>query len=243
MPLEQTLYGLSQEDVSTLRDMSRSHRNSTANTRNRPPTFKQENQAPEVYIAYANDDIPGLTGDIDNQGDPSGVQPGMGDATIYSILQDNDPPNMDSLNDLTQTVFNLSKNSIPANSWFTVIRDKFGAWIAGVSGSSSTFFPARITSPYGAAGYAFAEQLPDLSGNLPNGRNQINTGKYAMAFNGSTQVQDGHNPVALLFDIGDPDHFWFIGGASTFYRLVSYFGSSCAAGTFEIVNGVIRSTT
>ena len=111
----------------------------------------RDQTAPEVYIALTPDDgIPALSptgvGDdisistgtgtgtttIEDPGPTAGDTPGSAVCTIYRVIG-----GTLSNTRKTRTVYNLSLDAI-AESWVPVTRDKYGTWVALVTGDDSS---------------------------------------------------------------------------------------------------------
>lgn len=92
---------------------------------------RQDFQAPEVYIALVPAaGIPALS--ASGTGVGAGDTPGSEECDIYQIVSGS----LVAISGLNKTVYNLSDAEI-AEGWITVIRDKFGKWIANVSGGGA----------------------------------------------------------------------------------------------------------
>lgn len=142
--MAQEIYGLTLGDVNFLKMLKRAHEGGRQN----PPSsrlgndiFDEPPQAPETYIALVPEDgIPAAEGDPDfitgtgtgtdlvldyRQGD----RPGSATCQIYRIINGV----LESC-DFTKLVWNLSGSAI-TQKWMTVVRDKFGNWLAQVGGA------------------------------------------------------------------------------------------------------------
>lgn len=139
--MAQDIYGLTKADVDFLKELKRAY----GGGRQNPPSsrlgydiFDDSPQAPEVYIALvpsggipANEGdpelLPGTGTELDlNQGDT----PGSATCQIYRIIG-----GVLYSCDFSKVVYNLSASAID-EQWITVIRDKFGNWIAQTGGGS-----------------------------------------------------------------------------------------------------------
>lgn len=137
-------YFLSETDVRTLREMVAAWRNN--HIRQTGVQRVQPHVAADAYIARTGDDgIPGLiTGQASIFGtgtDQSAYGPdipGSALCDIYRIVESGNTSVLNAVEGLDQTVYNLSENDLPANSWIAVVKDKFGSWIALRSGDESS---------------------------------------------------------------------------------------------------------
>jgi len=115
-----TAYFLSKDDrddLGELLDAYRRGRIPTSGSGNVDGTDHQENQAPDVYVAFT----PG--GGIPVR---SGVTPGAAECDLYRLLPDE---TLEQYPDgVTQYVYNLSTAAVPEESYVLVSRDKAGTW-------------------------------------------------------------------------------------------------------------------
>jgi hypothetical protein len=139
--MAQDIYGLTLADVNFLKALKRAHDGNRQN----PPSarlgydgFDDAPQAPEVYIALvpgggipANEGdpelLPGTGSELDYQ---QGDMPGYADCQIYRIIG-----GVLQSCDFTKRVYNLTASAID-QGWITVVRDKFGNWIAQTGGGT-----------------------------------------------------------------------------------------------------------
>lgn len=100
------------------------------NSRQRFPHHDNDHQAPETYIAKApSDGIPAFS---DNA-------PGFADCEIYKVIGASVAnPTIALVTSAKKRVYNLTLGSIPAETLFSIVRDKFGHWIANVGASAQT---------------------------------------------------------------------------------------------------------
>ncbi len=107
--------------------------------RNPPARYEEEgtHQAPDTYVAYVTTPIPKLQGPTvtgTGTGGVDGDTPGSGDCDLYTIrISDGVLEGLGK----KETVYNLTDNDIPAG-WLPITKDKFGRWIALISGSTSS---------------------------------------------------------------------------------------------------------
>lgn len=132
---------ISDSDWEVLKRVVAANQNLQQTPANRPTDNSQfrdgdDSMSPEVYIALPpSGGIPALTyADVSGSGTATG-SPGTGDApgsavcSIFRISNDLLVP----VPGLIRRVYNLSSTEI-TDSWVTVYRTKFGAWVCGVSG-------------------------------------------------------------------------------------------------------------
>lgn len=140
--MAQDIYGLTKADIEFLKALKRAHDGNRQN----PPSarvgydgFDECPQAPEVYIALvpsggipANEGdpelLPGTGTELDFQ---QGDTPGHADCQIYRIIN-----GVLHSCDFTKRVYNLSEAAID-QQWVTIVRDKWGQWIAQTGGGST----------------------------------------------------------------------------------------------------------
>lgn len=91
-------------------------------------------QAPDVYIARSpTGGVPAL--DQVGTGTSTDDAPGSADCYVYQIIHPpgtGDDPYLLRVGQVSKTVYNIGNGDIEGDSWFLVIRDKFGKWIAAV---------------------------------------------------------------------------------------------------------------
>ena len=138
---------LTENDVEVLSRVLRDYR-STA----KPPMRRQEideHQAPEVYVAYPQDDneIPGVLPGITKADGDLYYRPGKAKCNIYRIVEDvvNEPElrplcGGDNQDECFKYVYNVSNQRL--EQFFPILRDKFGHWLA-LSGLQS--FTCELT--------------------------------------------------------------------------------------------------
>lgn len=121
-----TAYLLSESDRDAIQELLRTWRKSPD-----PLTRHIEHPllyAPEVYIARVGDTgISGLNDDADIGTAPGAGSPGSAECNIYQLLETGE---LEIIEGLTRTVYNLRATAISANTWILVVRDKFGRWIS-----------------------------------------------------------------------------------------------------------------
>lgn len=141
-------------ELSILRSIIRKERNSLVNSQNARPGEVPDDapQAPETYIALVPaGGIPAATpptgtGEIEYL---DGDKPGSAECEIYKIVNN-------ELNGINQNkeVYNITDQDI-TQSWVTIVRDKFGNWIAQIGksslsrcdGTTYTDFPEATSTP------------------------------------------------------------------------------------------------
>lgn len=150
MPADE-LYGLTKDDVAWLKEV----RTRLGSLLQNNPSAKlsellldTDPPAPETYIALVGESgIPAATGDpyrLSGTGTDStldnieGDIPGSAECDIYRIVRGSLHPVF-----LRKVVYNLSSSAV-SQGWITVVRDKFGSWIAQVGGGSVELSHGRI---------------------------------------------------------------------------------------------------
>lgn len=114
---------LTAADVAFLKEMANYYRNRRPEQL-RGQVDEDEVLAPETYLAKTmGSGMSGLQETITYD------RPGFGDCQVYRVIDAGPYTQLEPVRGLIKTVFNLSVDSIPANSWVPVTRDKFGTWI------------------------------------------------------------------------------------------------------------------
>lgn len=145
-----TLLSFSKEEIQTLREIARNWRSGRPHLGGRS-TFPPSLPTTQCYIALVPAaGIPALTygqgplgtgtgsGTIAGTGTFEQDVPGSALCDLWQIVPDDDS-NFYQLVPITtqkERVFNLTTSKI-TQQWVTIVRDKFGSWIAQVSGSGS----------------------------------------------------------------------------------------------------------
>lgn len=123
------LANFSNQEISTLRDILRAGQSVLRAAR--LPGVKADTHsprfAPEVYIAKPQVDIPAL--DVNTTGTAIDDEPGSGDCDIYRIVDGVITP----VTGFEKLVYNLSDQTVEADSWLTIIRTKQGVWVVPVA--------------------------------------------------------------------------------------------------------------
>lgn len=95
-------------------------------------------QAPDVYIARSpTGGVPAL--DQVGTGTSTDDSPGRADCFIYQLIHPpgtSADPYLQQVGQVAKTVYNIGNGAVEGSSWFLVIRDKFGRWIATNTGGS-----------------------------------------------------------------------------------------------------------
>lgn len=131
---------LTNDDFALLREMLRAFRDGRlGGSRGDRSHLDIDYMAPEVYIAKVPDaGIPGLTPASETGTATDQDHPGYAECDIYRILEVNGSPSLVEVGGFNKRVYNLSEDTIDADvRWITVLRSKFGQWLAAVSGSPS----------------------------------------------------------------------------------------------------------
>lgn len=126
------IYILSEDDRDDIRRLLAAHR-STSIRHGSPETMLG---TPEVYVARIQDgEIEALT---EGTGEGEYDHPGFKSCEVYQIVYDSDNTRYDliPISGADKLVFNISGTGI-SDSWFLVVADKRGNWIA-VTGGAST---------------------------------------------------------------------------------------------------------
>lgn len=135
---DEVVLGLTESDRNVLLNLIEENRQRyrSGRTKHDPPDV---GNAPDVYIARTPDGgIPALNVEIPAPSIITGTgtdiydEPGSATCTIYAMRSPVYGTGPDELRSagFTRTVYNLSTSAIPANTWVTVWRDKFGRWFA-----------------------------------------------------------------------------------------------------------------
>lgn len=130
---------LDDHDISVLQEIIGAYRRSHSRGKLLFDDTDDRNPSPDVYIALPQDvgGIPGLVSSgvtgtgTDTTGDNAGDVPGVGTCDIYQIID-----GALQSTGVTREVLNLSETPISQN-WITVVRTKFGPWVAGGAGSGA----------------------------------------------------------------------------------------------------------
>lgn len=145
------VYFLSDADRRFLLDLAGRVRAQPGNYQNREDD-KWDSFSGDVYVARTPPDgidalVPAVgTGDVD--------LPGYADCSLYQIVRRGTPDAEIILGPAkTAVVHNLSTTAIAGDKWLTVVRDKFGTWLAQVGGG-------------GTGGGQFYAELTDFSAHL-----------------------------------------------------------------------------
>ena len=140
---------LSTTDVALLQHVIDKERRDRVNLPPRPPMERsfseaEDHQAPEVYVAKPQTDagipklLPSGTGTGTDVSGSSYDEPGVAECDIYQILVDatSGDPELHVIG-LNLNVHNLSASDLE-QGWITVIRTKFGKWVAVTADSGET---------------------------------------------------------------------------------------------------------
>ena len=138
-------YYLTEPDLAILRELITEYKGRVRNPAVTTPRAL-DSASPETYIALAPaGGIPALVG-TGSMGDP-----GYADCDIYKITDTGTSPTLVPVTGLSKVVYNLTDADISSGTWISVIRDKYGSWIA-TSGpatpttSGSTLAAIRLTN-------------------------------------------------------------------------------------------------
>lgn len=173
-----TLYLLTDRQVSLLQELLDEHRGRIRNTVGRPHVPREDYGAPDVYIARVpSGGIPALS---PVAGTSLADEPGSALCDIYRVLELS--PAYTGTGSLAnrqwylvkvptnqRRVFNLTTSSVSGDQWIIVERDKFGAWLVPGGGGSSTGFWADITHKSYSSGvpvYSWTRLDPSAAGSL-----------------------------------------------------------------------------
>lgn len=134
--MPEPLYGLTQVDYDTIRQLIQWWRgvSPALTTINRPAVeLGPDSQSPQLYIARTpTNGIPGLNAHV--QGTASDDEPGEAECEIYQVMRYQNPVVLNPTAANDRTVYNLSTDPVPGDSWVIIARDGFGSWIALITG-------------------------------------------------------------------------------------------------------------
>lgn len=126
-------YVLGEQDVEELRLIVQAFKSKDL-SKNKTPFSDQEHQGPEVYVARTPPEgIPAITTNASDED-----VPGEADCEVYEIAEIEEGSfTLQPVNETSFTIYNISTAAIAGDTWISVLRDKFGHWIAQVGGGSS----------------------------------------------------------------------------------------------------------
>lgn len=161
-------YGLSEQDVHTLRDLIAWKRSQVVNTQQRPRVEPQIESSTDIYIAQAPEQ-PGSGTGTDVEGIPPmvGASPGMAICTIFQLFEGVLQPLSGGLQ---VPVYNLGPK-IDNGTYFPVGKDKAGQWyvLGWPNGGGGGGCDSTITVVTGIGTLAFDTTTCALTGSLATG--------------------------------------------------------------------------
>lgn len=216
---------LSREEANVLREMVAWWKRRPANLSGRPDLVENDHQAADVYVALTP------AGGISAR---SGTTPGEADCDIYKVIKEAGTPTLvPGGSSLFKTVYNHSSTAVDGSTYIAVARDKYGAWVALVSGGGGATSIAVRDSDTGG----FEPEVSDMTMLTVDAYlsdyddpDQITPGRVAEIKDGNIAISNATN--ASPIEITTSRHHCFATGDSVTVSGVG--GNTAANGDFTV---------